>query len=198
MTDQSSPTSGCSAVDPILPPADVVEGYRNLIKVEPQAASGRLDTVAATVESCRAARLQFVDAVADLIVALPPEGARYPAQVLTDLLSDDAMDVREKVTETVADLAAVLGPAHLSQCQPLFAATGERLCSDDHEFVREQAGAALVTLAAEHDVIGLPPMALIATFLAQTLPDRAANALESALERLTTADVPLKPAPVTS
>lgn len=198
MTDQSSPVSGCSAVDCTPPPVAVVNGYRNLIKVEPQAASGRLDTVATTVESCRAARVQFVDAVADLIVALPPEGARYPAQVLVDLLSDDALVVREKATETVADLAVTLGSAHLSQCQPLFAATGERLCSDDHEFVREKAGAALLTLAEEHDVIGLPPVALIATFLAQTLPNRAANALECALERITTADVPVKPAPVTS
>lgn len=197
MEDPSNPSGGPSNGDVTLPATEVAAGYQNLIEVAPEAASAHLDRVAAVVESCRAARVRFVDAVADLIVSLPPEGVRYPAQVLADLIADDAMIVREKAAETVGELAATLGPAHLSQCEPLFAAVHQHLGSDDNEYVREQAGAACLTLALAHGRVGLPSVALVITFLTQTLPTRAAHALERALERLPTADAPLKPAPTT-
>lgn len=180
-----------------LSAADVVNGYHNLVEVEPKSASAHLDHMAETVESCRAARVKFVDAVADLIVALPPEGARYPAQVLADLVEDDAMVVREKAAEAVADLAAVLGPAHLCQCESLFAAAGQQLGSDNHKFVREQACSAWLTYTLAHDGIGLHSVARAIAFLKQTLPGSVANALERAMERLSAADAPIKSAPPT-
>ncbi|MDT3434672.1 hypothetical protein [Haloarcula sp. 1CSR25-25] len=176
---------------------DVVEGFRKLIEVEPEAASARLDSVAETVESSRAARTKFVDAVADLIVALPSEGARYPAQVLADLVLDDAMDVREKACETAGELAAALGQSHIRQCKSLFAATVQRVGTDDHEFVREQAGAACLTLALGPGGIDLPAAAMVIAVLQQTLPRRAATAFERAAERLQTAKVPVTPVPTT-
>ncbi len=180
-----------------LPAVDVVAGYHNLIEVEPEAASGQLDRVAADIKSCRAARTKFVDVVAELIVKLPPEGARYPAQVFADLVEDDSMIVCDKALETAAELAVVLEPAHLHQCEPLFAAVRQKLGSDDHELVREQAGAAYLTLMLTYGVVRLPTVALVIAFLKQALPNRAASALERTLEHLPTTGTPLARASMT-
>lgn len=177
-------------------PTEVVEGYRNLIEVEPKAASGHLESVEEVAESSQVARVRLVDAVADLIVMLPPAGSRYPAQVLADLVADDAMMVREKAVETVADLATVLGSAHIAQCQSVFAATAQRLDSNDHEFVRERAGAALLTLGLAHDGIGLSYLAMVVSVLTQTLPTKASDAIEYASEQLESVRTPTKAAPM--
>ena len=197
MTGHQPYSNGHSNGDPALSATDVVEGYCNLVEVEPKTATARLDRVAEVVASCRAARVRFIDAVADLIVALPPEGARYPSQVLTDLVSDDAMIVREKACETVGELAATLGPPHIRQCKSLFAATAQQLDSDSHEFVREQAGATWLTLALGHDGIGLPSISLTIAVLQQTLHEKTTSALERAIERLTTVEAPVTPVPTT-
>jgi hypothetical protein len=194
MARRSSSADGRESGDPTLSANEVVTGYRNLIEVEPEAASGRVDRVAAVLKSSRAARVAFVDAVTDLIVALPPAGARYPAQVLADLVADDAMVVREKAAETVADLAATLGPAHLYQFESLFAATGQLLTSDDHVFVREKAGAACLTLAMVHDGVGLSTVTLLITFLEQTLSSAVFGRV---LERVPTVDVRRPSTPTT-
>jgi hypothetical protein len=174
---------------------DVVEGFRNLVSVEPEAASGRLDTVAEAVKSSEAARVTFVDAVADLIVDLPAAGARYPTQVLADLVADDAMMVRQKACAKVGQLAATLGRSHIRQCQSLFAATAQRLAADDDEFVHEQAGAAWLTLALRHDGIGLPTVAKVLSVLQQTLLSRGAAALERTMDRLQQAKPAVTPTP---
>lgn len=185
-----SPSRSTHDLDTSLPPSEVVEQFRALVEAAPEAASARIDDVADVVDACRAVRRNFVNAVADLIIALPPEGARYPAQVLADLVDDDAALIRDEATEAVADLAAAVGPAHLRQVEVLLEAVYRRLGSNDDDMIREQAGAACLTFALTHADIGLPFVAMVLHYVEMTVPTRAEQAVKGVLDRLAVDNVP--------
>lgn len=181
--DSSSPDD--EPIDTSRPPSVVVDEFRTLVWEAPARASAYIDYVASAIEGCPDLQTTFIDALAELIVVLPPEGARYLVQVLADLLTAESAMVRDKAAETVAELVAFLEPTHLGQVGHLFVTVGERLHNDPCELVQEQAGTACIVCADAVDMLETTFVPFIVGVVRAVLSEHAAErAIERASELL--------------